>query len=141
RAIPPEPSVAKTPLCTATRSRQGRARQGAAISEPLPASTAVRSTEADGRSGGLASAILLVSSEQVLAYSSGVRYPRLLCGRSALYSSRQRWTFRRASLRLANQFALRHSSRNRPLKLSTYPFCMGRPGWICVRVIFCSAHH
>jgi hypothetical protein len=26
------------------------------------------------------------------------------------------------------QFAFKHSSRNRPLKLSTRPFCIGRPG-------------
>jgi hypothetical protein len=37
--------------------------------------------------------------------------------------------FVRASLRLVNQFAFRHSSRNRPLKLSTYAFCSGLPGW------------
>jgi hypothetical protein len=59
-AIPPEPPVAKMPVCTAARSRQGRTRQGAAISEPLPASTGVRSTQTDGRSVGVAP-ILLVS--------------------------------------------------------------------------------
>jgi len=57
--------------CAAARSGQGRVREDAAISIPLSASTAVRSTNADGRPGGMA-AILLVSSEQVFAYSSGV---------------------------------------------------------------------
>jgi len=58
---------------------------GHGASEPFSASTAVRSSKCDGRSGGMA-AILLVSSEQILANSSGVRYARLLCGRSSLYN-------------------------------------------------------
>jgi hypothetical protein len=39
-------------FCTAARSGQGRDRQGAASSEPLPASTAVQSTDVDGWGGG-----------------------------------------------------------------------------------------
>ena len=31
---------------------------------------------------------------------------------------------------VANQFAFKDSSRKRPLKLSTWPFCIGRPGWM-----------
>ncbi len=34
----------------------------------------------------------------------------------------------RASLRLVKRCSLRHSSRKRPLKLSTKPFCVGLPG-------------
>jgi hypothetical protein len=64
-------------------------------------------------------AILLVSPEQHSAYSFGVRYARLLCGRSSVYSTRQRSTFCFASTRFTNQFAFKHLSRNRPLKLST----------------------
>ena len=41
--------------------------------------------------------ILLVSSEQALANSSGVRYAKLLCGRSPLYSIRHRSIFSFAS--------------------------------------------
>ncbi len=70
RAIPPEPPVANPPLAQprgdckgATQSRR---------SEPLRSSTAVRCAHIDGRSGGMAS-ILLVSSEQVFANSAGVR--------------------------------------------------------------------
>ena len=70
-AIPPEPPVAIISRCTAAHSRQGRA-GFARRSEPLPASTDVRPTQLDGRLGGVA-AILLVSSEQVLANSAGVR--------------------------------------------------------------------
>ena len=44
-------------------------------------------------------AILLVCSEQIRANSSGVRYARLLCGRSSLYSVRNAAIFRRASNR------------------------------------------
>ena len=57
--------------CTAAHSGQGRAAV-ARLSEPLPANTAVRPHQLDGRLGGVA-AILLVSSEQVLANSAGVR--------------------------------------------------------------------
>ena len=57
--------------CTAAHSGQGRA-SFARRSEPLPASTDVRSTQLDGRLGGVA-AILLVSSEQAFANSAGVR--------------------------------------------------------------------
>ena len=32
------------------------------------------------------------------------------------------------SLMLVNRCSLRHSSRSRPLKLSTKPFCIGLPG-------------
>ena len=50
------------------------------------------------------------------------------CGRSPLYSSRQREIFSLALAKLRNQLAFKHSSRNRPLKLFTWPFCLGRPG-------------
>ena len=33
-----------------------------------------------------------------------------------------------ASAKFRNQLAFKHSSRSRPLKLSTWPFCIGRPG-------------
>jgi len=36
--------------------------------------------------------------------------------------------FERASWRSANQFSFRHSSRSRPLKLSTNAFSIGLPG-------------
>ncbi len=36
----------------------------------------------------------------------------------------------------AEQLALRHSSRRRPWKLSTWPFCIGRPGWMGTRPTF-----
>ena len=35
-----------------------------------------------------------------------------------------------ASARLWNQFAFRHSSLSRPLKLSMCPFCIGLPVWM-----------
>ena len=57
--------------CTAARSEQGRA-LFARRSEPLLVSTGVRSSQFDGRLGGVAD-ILLVSSEQAFANSSGVR--------------------------------------------------------------------
>jgi hypothetical protein len=47
--------------------------------------------------------ILLVSFEQTSAYSSGVRYAKLLCGRSALYSIRHRSIFSFASASVVNQ--------------------------------------
>src|ERR1044072_180594 len=61
------------------------------------------------------------------ANSRGVRYPRLLCGRSSLYSSLHAAIFLRASNRFPNQLAFKHSSRNFPWKLSTNAFCTGRP--------------
>jgi len=57
-AIPPEPPVAPSASCTAARSRQGRAHQGAATGEPLPASTAVRLATTGGRLGGMAFILL-----------------------------------------------------------------------------------
>jgi putative transposase len=48
------------------------------------------------------------------ANSSGVRYPKLLCGRSRLYSIRQAAIFRRASNRFPNQLTRKHSSRSLP---------------------------
>lgn len=61
--------------------------------------------------------------------SAGVRYPSELCGRSQLYSSRQLATVRRTSPSMRNQLTFKHSSRSHPWKLSTWPFCIGRPGW------------
>lgn len=43
---------------------------------------------------------------------------------------------RLTSFNVLNQRALRHSSRNLPWKLSTCPFCIGLPGWMCTRLIF-----
>jgi len=62
------------------------------------------------------------------ANSSGVMYPKLLCGRSPLYTSLYDSIFSLALAMVWNQLAFRHSSRRRPLKLSTRPFCIGRPG-------------
>src|ERR1051325_10446415 len=75
------------------------------------------------------------------ANSRGVRYPRLLCGRSSLYSSLHAAIFLRASNRFPNQLAFKHSSRNFPWKLSTNAFCTGRPGSICTNSIFRSSAH
>src|SRR6266403_1636364 len=75
------------------------------------------------------------------ANSRGVRYPKLLCGRSSLYSSFHAPIFARASNKLPNQLAFRHSSRNFPWKLSTYAFCTGRPGSMCTKSIFRSIPH
>ena len=47
-------------------------------------------------------------------------------------SSRHSSTFRRASARLRKLFAFRHSSRERPLKLSFWPFCIRGPGWMWI---------
>jgi hypothetical protein len=63
-------------------------------------------------------AILPVDSENCRANSSGVRCPRLLCGLSVLYSFLHASISSFASARFANQFAFRHSSLSRPLKLS-----------------------
>src|ERR1043166_1170419 len=75
------------------------------------------------------------------ANSRGVRYPRLLCGRSSLYSSLHAAIFTRASNKFPNQLAFKHSSRNFPWKLSTNAFCTGRPGSICTNSIFRSSAH
>jgi hypothetical protein len=48
------------------------------------------------------------------ASSQGGKYPRLLCGRSSLYSFRHAAIFRRASNKFANQLAFKRSSRNFP---------------------------
>jgi hypothetical protein len=64
------------------------------------------------------------------ANSFGVLYPKLLCGRSSLYSILHAAILRRASNRFWNQLRFKHSSRIRPLKLSTRPFCVGFPGWM-----------
>jgi hypothetical protein len=62
------------------------------------------------------------------ANSLGVRYPKLLCGRSSLYSLRHAVIFLRASNKFWNQLTAKHSSRSRPWKLSTCAFCVGLPG-------------
>src|SRR5579863_9768107 len=69
------------------------------------------------------------------ANSSGVRYPRLLCGRSSLYSRRHTAILSRASNRFPNQLTFKHSSRIRPLKLSTRPFPIAEP-----RLFPCQLH-
>src|SRR5229473_243721 len=61
------------------------------------------------------------------ANSRGATYPKLLCGRSSLYSSFHAPIFARASNKLPNQLAFRHSSRSFPWKLSTYAFCTRPP--------------
>jgi hypothetical protein len=38
-----------------------------------------------------------------------------------------------------NQVGLRHSSRSLPWKLSTWPFCIGRSGWMCTGTSFQSS--
>ena len=70
------------------------------------------------------------------ANSRGAKYPKLLCGRSSLYSSFHAAIFARASNKFPNQLAFRHSSRNFPWKLSTNVFCTGRPGSMCTNAIF-----
>jgi hypothetical protein len=75
------------------------------------------------------------------ANSRGAKYPKLLCGRSSLYSSLHAPILSRASNKFANQLAFKHSSRNFPWKLSTYPFCIGRPGSMCTNSIFRSTAH
>src|SRR5229473_3187608 len=75
------------------------------------------------------------------ANSRGATYPKLLCGRSSLYSSFQAPIFARASNKLPNQLAFKHSSRSFPWKLSTNAFCTGRPGSICTMSIFRSVPH
>ena len=75
------------------------------------------------------------------ANSRGAIYPRLLCGRSSLYSSFHAPIFTRAANKFPNQLAFKHSSRNFPWKLSTYPFCLGRPGSMCTSSIFRSSAH
>src|SRR5207249_7193975 len=75
------------------------------------------------------------------ANSRGAKYPKLLCGRSSLYSSLHALIFTRASNKFPNQLAFRHSSRNFPWKLSTCAFCTGRPGSICTNSIFRSIPH
>src|SRR5229473_506587 len=75
------------------------------------------------------------------ANSRGATYPKLLCGRSSLYSSFHAPIFARASNKLPNQLAFRHSSRSFPWKLSTYAFCTGRPGSMCTKSIFRSIPH
>jgi hypothetical protein len=42
-------------------------------------------------------------------------------------------------LYVRNQLAFRHSSRRRPWKLSTCPFCIGLPGWMWIRLILRSS--
>jgi len=75
-----------------------------------------------------------VLAELFFAYSSGVRSPRELCGRSVLYSIRQFSIARRAWAIVRNQCSFRHSSRNLPLKLSTYAFSTGLPGRMKLRL-------
>jgi hypothetical protein len=75
------------------------------------------------------------------ANSRDAMYPKLLCGRSSLYSSFQAPIFARASNTLPNQLAFRHSSRNFPWKLPTCAFRTGRPGSMCTKSIFRSIPH
>ncbi len=75
------------------------------------------------------------------ANSRGAKYPKLLCGRSSLYSSFQAPILARASNKFPNQLAFKHSSRNFPWKLSTCAFCTGRPGSMCTNSIFRSIPH
>jgi len=59
------------------------------------------------------------------AYIRGRAYLQLREGRLAAF--RRLEIFALASTRLRNQLAFKHSSRSLPLKLSTCPFCIGRP--------------
>src|SRR5262249_55176287 len=68
--------------------------------------------------------------EHFCANSLGVRPPREPCSRSSLYCSFHWLMIVLAVLRFVNQFSLRHSSRKRPLKLSTKQFCTGLPRWM-----------
>ena len=64
----------------------------------------------------------------VLAKLLGVSKPRLLCGRSSLYSRRQSSSTTLASVNVQSCSRSRPSSRKRAWKLSIYPFCHGLPG-------------
>src|SRR5689334_10516324 len=95
---PAKPPVGSSGSHSGARG-QGFAGRRALTGAPLPAvRRCAEKGFATGGSGGVA-AILLVSSEQALANSSGVRLARLLCGRSALYSWRQLSIFLFASAR------------------------------------------
>jgi hypothetical protein len=60
------------------------------------------------------------SAEIRRANSRGAKYPKLLCGRSSLYSSFHAAIFALASNKFPNQLAFRHSSRSFPRKLSKH---------------------
>src|SRR2546428_836667 len=57
-----------------------------------------------------------------------------------LYSVLQAPIFWRASQRFSNQLTFRHSSRSRPLKLSTLAFCTGLPRCDVALVMSSSEH-
>jgi hypothetical protein len=59
------------------------------------------------------------SAEIRRANSPSAKYPKLLCGRSSLYSSFHAAIFALASDKFPNQLAFKHSSRSLPWKLST----------------------
>ena len=75
------------------------------------------------------------------ANTRGGTFPKLLCGRSSLYSSLHASIFTRASNKFPNQLAFKHSSRCFPWKLSTCAFFTGRPGSMCTNSIFRSSAH
>ena len=58
----------------------------------------------------------------------GLFWPLELCGRTSLYSARQASHLHRASARLKNQEAFRHSARNEPLNDSMNALSVGLPG-------------
>ena len=60
--------------------------------------------------------------------SSGIMYSSELCGRAVLYSTRRSSTVSRPCSSVMNRCSFRHSSLNRPLKLSMYAFSTGFPG-------------
>ncbi|GAA3698902.1 hypothetical protein GCM10022268_06540 [Sphingomonas cynarae] len=62
------------------------------------------------------------------ANAAGVASPSEECGRSVLSSSTQRARMALAWPIVKNSVSLSSSSRMRPLKLSTNPFCVGLPG-------------
>ena len=64
----------------------------------------------------------------VLAKLLGVATPRLLWGRSSLYSRRQSSSTTLASVNVQSCSRSSPSSRKRAWKLSIYPFCHGLPG-------------
>jgi hypothetical protein len=71
---------------------------------------------------------LLLSNAGRFTKAAGVSPFRLVRGRAVLSPLLHASMIRRAAGRVPNRCSFRHSSRNRPLKLSTNPLCCGLPG-------------
>jgi hypothetical protein len=69
-----------------------------------------------------------VRRRPLLENSAGVRSSKELCGRLSLKSVRHCSSFLRVSSMSKKTSTFKHSSRKRPLKLSTNPFSTGLPG-------------